>query len=122
MESQGAVEKNDEKGRSLTHLLAQALKAVEHFEENDYPKKSDCTALEPLANKLAKVYKSCSTLVRQIELMEGLRSTYSQNYDIRPRRHESQENWFVKVLYRLEYCDCHAIPTCGWCFGNPGDL
>ena len=87
--SQGSVEKNDEKGRSLTYLLAQALQAVEHFEENDYPKKSDCTALEPLASKMAKVYEPCSILVRQTELMEGLGSTYSQNYDIMPRRHES---------------------------------
>ena len=83
--SQGSVEKIDEKGRSLTHLLAQALQAVWHFEDNDYLEKSDCTALEPLANKLAKVYEPCSTLVRQTELMEGLGSTYSQNYDIRPR-------------------------------------
>ena len=78
---------------------------MEHFEENAHPKKSDCTALKPMAKKLAKVYEPCSTLVRQTELMEGLGSTCSQNYDIRPRRHESLENWFVKVLYRLEYCD-----------------
>ena len=78
---------------------------MEHFEENDYPKKSDCTALEPLAKKLAKVHEPCSTLVRQTELMEGLGSTYSQNYDIRPRRKESLDDWFVKVLYRLGYCD-----------------
>ena len=84
--SQGSVEqKSDEKGRSLTILLARALEAVEHFEENNYPKKSDCTALEPLAKKLARVYEPCSMLVRQTELMEGLESTYSQNYDIRPR-------------------------------------
>ena len=74
--SQGSVEKNDEKGRALTHLQAQALQAVEHFEESDYPKRSDCTALEPLAAKLAKVYEPCSTVVRQTELMEGLGSTY----------------------------------------------
>ena len=74
------------------YLLAQALQAVEHFEENSYLKKTDCTALEPLAKKLAKVYEPCSTLVRQTELMEGLGSTYSQNYDIRPRRKESMED------------------------------
>ena len=79
------MEKNDQRGRALTHLLAQALEAVEHFEESDYPERSDCTALEPLAAKLAKVYESCSTLVRQAELMEGGGSTYSQNYDSRPR-------------------------------------
>ena len=103
--SQGSVEKNDQQGRALTHLLAQALEAVEHFEESEYPKRSDCTALAPLATKLAKVYEPCSLLVRQTELMEGLGSTYSQNYDIRPRRGESLKDWFAKVLYRLEYCD-----------------
>ena len=59
--SQGSVEKNDEKGWSLTHLLAQALQAVEHFEENNYPKKSDCTALGPMAKNLAKVYVDCTS-------------------------------------------------------------
>ena len=78
---------------------------MEHFDETDYPTKSDCTALIPLATKLAKVYEPCSILVRQTELMEGLGSTYSQNYDIRPRRKESLIDWFTKVLYRLEWCD-----------------
>ena len=103
--SQGSVEQNDKQGRALTNLLAQALEAVEHFEESEYPKRSDCTALAPLAMKLAKVYEHCSLLVRQTELMEGLGSTYSQNYDLRPRRGESLKDWFAKVLYRLEYCD-----------------
>ena len=80
------------------------------------------TALEPLAAKLAKVYEPCSTLVRQTELMDGFRSTHSQNYDIRPRRHESLEKWFVKVLYRLEWCDLQFQDVEGACYGNPGDL
>ena len=99
------MEKNDQQGRALTYLLAQALEAVEHFQESEYPNRSDCTALAPLATKLAKVYEPCSTLVRQTELMEGLGSTCCQNYDIRPRRGESLKDWFAKVLYRLEYCD-----------------
>ena len=103
--SKGSVDQNDKQGRALTKLLAQALEAVEHFEESEYPKRSDCTALAPLAMKLAKVYEHCSLLVRQTELMEGLGSTYSQNYDLRPRRGESLKDWFAKVLYRLEYCD-----------------
>jgi hypothetical protein len=103
--SKGSVEQNDKQGRALTQLLARALEAVEHFEESEYPKRSDCTALAPLAMKLAKVYEHCSLLVRQTELMEGLGSTYSQNYDLRPRRGESLKDWFAKVLYRLEYCD-----------------
>ena len=47
--SRGSVEENDTRGRSLTNLLARALEAVEDMEENEYPKKSDCTALMPLA-------------------------------------------------------------------------
>jgi hypothetical protein len=117
------VEKNDEKGRALTDLLAQALQAVEHFDETDYPKKADCTAVIPLATKLAQVYEPCSILVRQTELMERLGSTYSQNYDIRPRRKESLIDWFNKVLYRLEWCDMQfqdveggmaILETCEW--------
>ena len=103
--NQGSAEKDDTRGRALTDLLARALQAVEHFEESDYPKKSDCTALIPLATKMAKVYEPCSILVRQTELMEGLGSMYSQNYDIRPRRKEGLVDCFTKVLYRLEWCD-----------------
>ena len=44
-------------------------------------------------------------LVRQTELMEGLGSTYSQNYDTGPRRKESLVGRFVKVLYRRQYYD-----------------
>ena len=108
--TQGPVEKDDKRGRALTDLLAQALHAScglsgEHFDETEYPKKSDCTALIPLSTKLAKVYEPCSILVRQTELMEGLGSTYSQNYDIRPKRKESLIDGFTKVLYGLEWCD-----------------
>ena len=99
------MEKNDARGRALTNLFGMALVWVEHFEESEYPKRSDCTALDPLAAKLANVYESCSILVQQTELVEGLGSTYSQNYDIRPRRAEDLKDWFAKVLYRLEYCD-----------------
>ena len=67
---QGSVVEDDTRDRALTNLLARALQAVEHFEENDYPKKSDCTALIPLATKMAKVYAPCSILVWQTELME----------------------------------------------------
>ena len=102
---QGSAEENDTRGRALTNLLARALEAVEDKEENNYPRKSDCTALVPLAIKMAKIYAPCSILVRQTELMEGLGSTYSRNYDIRPRRKESMTDWFTKLLYRLEWCD-----------------
>ena len=44
-------------------------------------------------------------MVKQTELMEGLGDTYSENYDIRPRRRESLVDWVTKVLYRLEWCD-----------------
>ena len=109
--TQEPAEKDDKRGRALTDLLARALQAVENFGENDYPcdypKKSDCTALIPLATKMAEVYEPCpmAILVRQTELMEGLGSTYSQNYDIRPRRKEGSMDWSTKVLYKLQWRD-----------------
>ena len=88
---------NEKKARELTNLLARALQSIEHHEESDYPKQSDCAALLPLAMKMAKVYKPCSKLVKQTELMEGLGDTYSENYDIRPRRRESLVDWLTTV-------------------------
>ena len=41
----GSVEANETRARELTSLLGRALPAVQHHEENDYPKESDCTAL-----------------------------------------------------------------------------
>ena len=64
---------NKTRARELTCLLARALKSIQHHEETDYPKQSDCAALVPLAAKVAKVYEPCST---QTELMEGLGDTY----------------------------------------------
>ena len=55
--------------------------------------------------KVAKVYAPCSKLVKQTGLMEGLGDTYSENYDIRPRRRESLVDWWTNVLYRLDWCD-----------------
>ena len=98
---------NETRARELTCLLAQALKSIQHHEETDYPKQSDCAALLPLAMKVAKVYQPCSKLVKRTELMEAFGDTYSENYDIRPRRRESLVDWLtkLKVLYRLEWCD-----------------
>ena len=103
--NQGSVEDNETRARALTSLLGRALDAVKHHEENDYPKKSDCTALIPFATKMAKVYEPCSKLILHTELMEGLGDTHSENYDIRPRRKGSLVDWFTKVLYRLVWCD-----------------
>ena len=64
-----------------------------------------CTALIPLASKMAKVYEPCSKLIRHTQLMEGLGDTYSENYGIRPRRRESLVDWLTSVLCRLEWCD-----------------
>ena len=96
---------NETKARELTALLARALKSIEHHDESDYPKQSACAALLPLAMKIAKVYAPCSRLVKQTELMEGLGDTYSQNYDIRPRRREILVGWWTKVLYRPDWHD-----------------
>ena len=70
--TQGPVEENETRARALTSLPARALDAVKHHEEGNFPKKSDCTALIPLATKMAKVYEPCSKLIPQTELMEGL--------------------------------------------------
>ena len=42
-------------------------------------------------------------LIRHTQLTEGFGDTYSENYDIRPRRNEGLVDWFTKVLYRLEW-------------------
>ena len=55
--------------------------------------------------KIAKVYEPCSKAIKQTELMEGFGDTYSQNYDLRPRRKESLVDWWTKVFYRLDWCD-----------------
>ena len=93
------MEANETRARALTSLLGRALDAVKHHEENDYPKKSDCTARIPLATKMAKVYRPCSQLIRHTELIKGLGDTYSENYEIRPQRRESLVDWCTKVLY-----------------------
>ena len=52
---QGSVEESETIARALTSLLERALDAVKHHEEGDFPKNSDCTALIPLATKMARV-------------------------------------------------------------------
>ena len=84
--TKGSVAANKTQACELSCLLGRALNAVKHHEENDYPKESDCTALLPMASKMAKVYEPCSKLILHTELMEGLGRTYSENYDTRPRR------------------------------------
>ena len=95
----------EKKATKLTNLLARALQSIERHEESDHPEQSDCAALLPLAMKIAKAYGPCSRLVKQTELMEGLGDTYSQTYDIRPRRRESLADWLTKMLYRSDWCD-----------------
>ena len=60
---------------------------------------ADCTALRPLALRLAKVYKPCALVVKNTELMEEVGDTYG----LRPRRKEDILDWLARVLYRLEY-------------------
>ena len=72
----------------------------------DEAKAADCTALRPLALKLAKVYKPCALVVKKTELMEGVADTHG----VRPRRKEEIVDWLVRVLYKLEYHD-HGLLT-----------
>ena len=99
-EKETAKEANKTRARELTSLLARALESIQHHEEGNMPKQSDCTALLPVASKMAKVHEPCSKLIKQTELMEGLGDIYSDIYDIRPRRREGLVDWLTKVLYR----------------------
>ena len=100
--------------RELTSLRKQALESTKHHEEGNPPRRSDCTctALLPLAAKIAKAYEPRSKVIQQTELMEGLRDIY----DIRPRRKESVVDWLTEVPCRLEWRDLafHEMPMVLW--------
>ena len=70
---------------------------------------ADCTALWPLALKLAKVYNPSALVFKKTELMEGVGGTHG----LRPRREEDIADWLVRVLYRLEYCNHGLLTYCG---------
>ena len=59
----------------------------------DEAKAADCTALRPLALKLAKVYKPCALVVKKTELMEGVGDTHG----MRPIRKEDIVDWLIRV-------------------------
>ena len=69
---------NETRARELTSLLKQALESMKHHEEGNQPqrpRRSDCTAPLPAASKIAKVHETCSKVIQQAELMEGLGDT-----------------------------------------------
>ena len=72
----------------------------------DDAKDADCTALRPLALKLAKVYKPCALVVKKTEVMEGVADTHG----IRTRRKGDNVDWLIRVLYKLEYYN-HGLLT-----------
>ena len=72
---------------------------------------ADCTALRPLALKLAKVYKPRALQIKKTELTEGAGDTHG----IRSRRKEDIADWLVRVLYRLEYTRYCEHPLLGYC-------
>ena len=55
--------------------------------EIDDAKDADCTALRPLALKLANVYKPCALAVKKTKLVLGV-SVLSDTHGIRPRTKE----------------------------------
>ena len=60
-------------GRELTKCLDRALhNCVGDMGDMEDATTADCTALRPLALKLAKVYKPCALVVKKTELMKGL--------------------------------------------------
>ena len=84
----------DEEGRKLTKYLDRALHDVARenlIEEMAEATVADCTALRPLALKLAKVYKPCALVVKKAELIEGVSDTHG----MRPRRKEDNVDWLV---------------------------
>ena len=70
---------------------------------------ANCTALRPLALKLANVYKPCDLQVKKTALMERIGDTHG----MRSRRKETTADWLVRVPYRLEYCDHPLLSYCG---------
>ena len=93
---------NDTRVYELTSLLRPGLESIKHHEEGGEPCRLDCTALLPLASKIAKVYVSCSRLIRLTEPMEGLGLNLGDIYDMRPMKRESLVDSMTKVLCRLE--------------------
>ena len=70
---------------------------------------ADCTALQPLALKLAKVYKPCAVQIKKTKLMEGVGDTHG----IRPRSRRNIVDWLIRVLYKLGYCEHPIMSYCG---------
>ena len=70
---------------------------------------ADCTALRPLALKLAKVYKPCALQFKKTELVEGVGDTHG----LRSRRKEDKVDWFVRVVH----CQAGILrpPTPSYC-------
>ena len=97
---------NDE-GRKLTKCIDRALHdCVEDIGTMAEATAVDCTALRPLALKLAAVDKPCALQVKTTELMEEVGDTHG----MRSRRKDDSVDWLVRVLYRLDYCD-HPLLT-----------
>ena len=62
---------NETKARELTDLLARDRKSIEHHEESDYPKQSECAAVLPLAmNPWLEATRRFSTASRHVPLPE----------------------------------------------------
>ena len=102
----------DDEGRKVTKCIDRALHDclgdIGDVNMEDATA-ADCTALRPLALKLAAAYQPCALQVKKNELMEGAGDTHG----IKSRRKEDIVDWLVRVLYRLEYCDHPLLSYCG---------
>ena len=95
----------DDEGRKLIRLIDRALHDISgETGEMDDANDADCTALGPLALKMAKVYTPCALVVKTTELMEGVGDTHGNDV-MRPMRKEDIVDWLIRVLYTLEYYD-----------------
>ena len=103
----------DKEGRKFTKCIDRALHGcVGDIGTTAEATAADCTALPPLALKLAAVYRPCAPQANKTpERMEGLGNAYG----LRSRRKENilHVDWLLRVLYRLEYCDHTLLTYCG---------
>ena len=100
----------DGEGRELSSSVDRALHGcLGDIGDMEDATAADCTALRPLAQKPAAVYKPCALQAKKTELTEGAGDTHG----IRPRRKEGIAGWLARVLCGLGYCDHQLMPDCG---------
>ena len=100
----------DDEGRKLARLIYRALHDISgETGEMDEAQNADCSALRPLALKMAKVYNPCALVVKKTGFVEGVGDTHG----MRPRRKGDIADWLMRVLYLLGYGDHGPLAYAG---------